>query len=181
MRNDSAGKTLVAYWLPRGGDIPSVEELKRYLLRKLPAYMVPSVFMVVDQLPLTPSGKVDRKALPAPRLSRSFEKAFVPPRTPLEETLASIWKEVLAVEQVGIHDNFFELGGHSLAVTRVVSRVRQVLELELPLLDLFESPTIAGLARRLTEAQAVEAPGGRVPPLNVDSSVTAPADGSGLS
>ena len=122
---------------------------------RLPEYMVPSAFVTLDSLPLTPNGKVDRKALPAPDPSGfRAENAYAEPRTPVEEQLVEIWEEVLGLERVGIHDDFFELGGHSLLATRVVSRMRKVFQVELPLLSLFEEPTIAGLALVVTQMQA---------------------------
>jgi acyl transferase domain-containing protein/non-ribosomal peptide synthetase component F len=126
---------------------PSAEELRRLLREKLPDYMVPSAFVMLQAIPLTPNGKVDRRALPAPDTARSEpEDTFVAPSTPTEEALAEIWREVLRLERVGTRDNFFELGGHSLLMTRVISRVREVFQVELPIRGFFESPTITGLA-----------------------------------
>jgi hypothetical protein len=114
---------------------------------KLPEHMVPSVFVFLDAMPLTPNGKVDRQALPEPDGTRpSLERAFVAPRTAPEKILADIWTEALALEQVGVHDNFFELGGHSLSAARVIFLVRKAFEMELPLRALFEKPTIEELA-----------------------------------
>ena len=142
-----------------------VPELRRHLDQKLPEYMVPSAFVLLKSLPLTPNGKVDRKALPAPEASRPhLEGKYVAPRTPVEEVLANVWAEVLRLERVGIEDNFFDLGGHSLLATQVVSRVRQVLQIELPLRTLFEAPTVAGLAQRVESLQREET-GLQVPPL----------------
>jgi acyl carrier protein len=102
---------------------------------------------MLQAIPLTPNGKVDRRALPAPDTARSEpEDTFVAPSTPTEEALAEIWREVLRLERVGTRDNFFELGGHSLLMTRVISRVREVFQVELPIRGFFESPTITGLA-----------------------------------
>jgi len=109
--------------------------------------MVPSAFVLLDELPLSPNGKVDRRALPAPGQDRpEVEAAYVAPRTPAEEVIAAIWSQVLGVERVGVYDNFFELGGHSLLVTRVVSRVREAFGIELPLRVLFEAPVLAEFA-----------------------------------
>src|SRR6266498_22226 len=128
-----------------------IPDLRRLLTEKLPEHMMPSAFVLLDTLPLTASGKIDRKALPAPGESRpELEAAYVPPSTPLEETLATIWGEVLKLKQIGIHDNFFELGGHSLLATQLVSRIRRAFNVELPLRRLFESPTIAELATVLS-------------------------------
>jgi alpha-ketoglutarate-dependent taurine dioxygenase/acyl carrier protein len=112
--------------------------------------MVPSAFVMLDSLPLTPNGKVDRRALPAPdRTGLKTEETFAPPRTPIEEVLAGIWAQVLGCESVDIHDNFFDLGGHSLLATQVIGRLRSILQIELPLRCLFESPTIAKLAESI--------------------------------
>ena len=138
----------------------SLSDLRSFLKAKLPDYMVPSAFVMLDTVPLTPNGKVDRKALPAPDWSQSgLEESYVPPRTPVEEMLAGIWMQVLAVdaERVGIHDNFFELGGHSLLATQVVSRVRDAFNVDLPLRRLFETPTIAALAEGIEIAKRQEA------------------------
>jgi acyl carrier protein len=160
-RDDSSGdstptglKQLVAYFVSALYHPPSVGELRDHLKAKLPEYMVPSAFVELEALPLTPNGKIDRKALPAPDPS-SFrtEEAYAPPRTQVEEVLAGIWEEVLGLERVGVHDHFFELGGHSLQATRVVSRVHDVLGVELPVLSLFEEPTLSGLADRLEEVR----------------------------
>jgi acyl carrier protein len=107
--------------------------------------MVPSVLVVLEALPLTANGKLDRKALPAPDAIASAEE-YVAPRTPVEEVLAGIYGEVLKLEQVSINDNFFELGGHSLLATRLVSKIREAFQIELPLRRVFETPTVAGLA-----------------------------------
>jgi hypothetical protein len=113
--------------------------------------MVPANFMMLDALPLTPNGKVDQRALPAPEGSRAhLETTFVSPKTPIQLMLADIWKEVLGIEQVGIHDNFFDLGGHSLLATKVLSRLRVKCELNVPIQLLFELPTIDGLSGTLS-------------------------------
>ena len=143
-----------------------VSQLRNFLKERLPQHMLPSAFVVLESLPIAPSGKVDRRALPAPDLTQlQRESTFVAPSTPVEEMLAGIWAEVLGVERVGIHDNFFELGGHSLLATRVISQVRQVFEVELPLRRLFEEPTVAGLAAAIQEALKSE-PGQNTPPID---------------
>ena len=155
-------KQLVAYVV---GQAPTTSELRDFLKDKLPDYMVPSAFVVLDALPLTPNGKLDRLALPAPNLARpELDTNFVAPRNALEEQLVEIWVEVLGVTRVGVHDDFFELGGHSLRATQLVSRVREVFQVELPLLSLFEEPTIGGLAERIEEARR-GAQGPTAPPL----------------
>ena len=157
-REDRPGdKRLVAYVVPDQEEI-KISHLRLFLKRKLPEYMVPSVFMLLDALPLTPNGKVDRQALPAPGTARpELEETFVSPRTPTEEILAGIWAELLGFEQVGIHDNFLELGGHSLLATQIISRVREVLQVELALHYIFETPTVADLAK-LIEKDSSEEP-----------------------
>ena len=137
----------------RGKLVRNVAPRLREALRgKLPEYMTPSAFVVLDALPLSPNGKVDRKAIPAPDAARpELEEAYVAPATPVEQTLAALWTEVLGVERVGTHDNFFELGGHSLLATQVISRLRKSLQVELPLRSLFEAPTVADLAARIEE------------------------------
>jgi amino acid adenylation domain-containing protein/non-ribosomal peptide synthase protein (TIGR01720 family) len=150
-REDTPGeKRLVAYVVAAAGQEhgETVGELRGYLRERLPEYMVPSAFVMLESLPLTPNGKVDRRALPAPDAAGQQAGAeFVAPRTPLEEALADIWRGLLGVERVGIHDNFFELGGHSLMATRVLSNVRRIFRIELPLKVVFESATVAELAR----------------------------------
>ena len=160
-REDTPGdQRLVAYVVPRQA-APSTEELKEHLSRELPAYMVPSAFVFLEALPLTSSGKVDRKLLPVPERSDS-KATYVAPRTATEEILAGIWGKVLGLERVGVHDNFFELGGHSLLATRLISRIRGAFQVELPLRCLFEAPTVASLAENIETArrpgQAVQTP-----------------------
>jgi amino acid adenylation domain-containing protein len=146
-------KRLVAYVVAEGQPGPESLELRSYLKERLPDYMVPAVFVTLDALPLTPSGKLDRKALPAPDQTRpELERAFVEPRTRTEETVASIWRDLLRVERIGADHNFFELGGHSLIATQVASRVRQAFGIVLPLDDVFEAPTVAALAERIDNA-----------------------------
>jgi hypothetical protein len=149
---------LVGYVVTEDGAEISISELRAHLGAHLPEYMIPSIFVPMAEFKLTPNGKVDRKALPAPDGSRPvLEREFVAPRTEVEKVLAGIWSEVLGVTQVGIHDNFFELGGHSLLATTVISRIRGSLSVELPLRYLFEAPTIARLALAITQGQAAEA------------------------
>ncbi|HEY9401549.1 MAG TPA: amino acid adenylation domain-containing protein, partial [Pyrinomonadaceae bacterium] len=155
VREDAGGsKHLAAYVVAQPDQTFSVGELRSFLGRSLPAHMIPSVLMRLDSLPLTPNGKINRRALPAPVSSNAGGDgvAFVAPRTPVEEIVAGIWATALELEQVGINDNFFELGGHSLVATRVVSRIREAFEVELPLRSLFESPTVEELSKRVEEA-----------------------------
>jgi len=156
-REIAGDKRLIGYVVPKGEQRSSTDDLKAFLRKKLPEYMVPSAFVFLDALPLTPNGKVDRKVLPKPDQSRAhLKEPYAAPRTPIEELLKEVWAEVLRLEQVGIHDNFFELGGHSLLATQVVSRIRQALQVELPLRDLFANPTVAGIAERIEESRREE-------------------------
>ncbi|HEY0095888.1 MAG TPA: non-ribosomal peptide synthetase, partial [Archangium sp.] len=184
-----SGKWLVAYVVPsastaptsprppgegrgEGAESPGLkpEELRTWLKQKLPEYMVPSAFVVLEALPLTSNGKVDRKALPAPEGGEG-RAGYVAPRTALEEVVAGIWASLLGARRVGAEDHFFELGGHSLLATQVVSRLREVLKVELPVRALFEAPTVAELARRL-EAMSGGPRGPEAPAL-----VPTPRDG----
>src|SRR5579859_5531527 len=143
-------KRLVAYVVTEREPPPTTTDLRNFLKEKLPEYMVPSAFVLLDALPLTLNGKIDRRALPSPDRSRpELDKAFMAPRTPTEELLAEIWGKLLGIERVGIHDNFFDLGGHSLLATQLVSRVREAFQVEIPLRRLFEVPTVAGLAESI--------------------------------
>jgi acyl carrier protein len=152
--DQNADMGLIAYFVPTKEPGPSISELQRFLRMKLPDHMVPSAFMVLERMPLTPSGKLDRRALPTPGNSRpELDTPFTEPRTTREQELARIWGEVLSLDRVGIHDNFFELGGHSLKATQVMSRLSAAFHVELPLRALFESPTIAGLAAIITQRQ----------------------------
>ncbi|NEP57982.1 MAG: amino acid adenylation domain-containing protein [Symploca sp. SIO2G7] len=124
-----------------------ITQLRDFLKEKLPEYMMPSAFVQLEKLPIAPSGKIDRRALPAPDTSRSdLKNSFIPPRTPAEETIAAIWADVLKQEQVGIYDNFFELGGHSLRAIQIISRLREAFQIELLLNQLFEFPCVADLS-----------------------------------
>jgi amino acid adenylation domain-containing protein len=141
---------LVAHVVPVPGASPSVSELRRFLGETLPDHLVPAAAVLLDALPLTPSGKLDRRSLPAPGTDRpALADEYVAPGGPLEEVLAGIWSRVLGVERVGVHDNFFDLGGDSLLSLRVVARIREALQAELPLRALFERPTVAGTADAL--------------------------------
>jgi amino acid adenylation domain-containing protein len=141
---------LVAYWVGAQAEQLSASDLRTYLQERLPQYMIPSVFVQLSGLPLTPSGKVDRKALPAPSADLTADESRqVDARTPLEELLVHLWSEVLGVERIGVTENFFDLGGHSLLATQVVSRVRREFGVDLPVRRLFEFPTIAQLAPQI--------------------------------
>ncbi|HEV2783795.1 MAG TPA: amino acid adenylation domain-containing protein, partial [Actinophytocola sp.] len=146
-------KRLVAYLVPAGADRPDVPALRAALSRVLPDYMVPSAFVVLDAIPLTPSGKADRRALPAPEGHAEREAEYVPPRTPVERELAGIWADLLQVERVGVQDNFFGLGGDSILSIQVVSRARQA-GLRLSAKDIFVHQTIAGIVANVDLAAA---------------------------
>jgi amino acid adenylation domain-containing protein len=154
----TGGKRLAAYVVGRAGEAISARELAEHLGRKLPAHMVPSAWAVLPALPLLPTGKVDRRALPEPDLPGLAQGPREAPQGPVEELLAGIWSDLLGVRQVGREDSFFELGGHSLLATRVVSRVREVLGVEVPLRRLFEAPTLAGFAAAVAEAGRTDEP-----------------------
>ncbi|HBL59419.1 MAG TPA: non-ribosomal peptide synthetase [Cyanobacteria bacterium UBA8803] len=148
--NLKADKRLVAYIITK--DSSNVQaQLPSFLAQKLPDYMIPYAFVVMEAFPLTPNGKLDRNAFPAPDLSNFID--LVPPRTPTEEIVATIWAEVLGLETVGIHNNFFELGGHSLLAILILSRLQQALGVQLPLQTLFEEPTVAELADAIAQAK----------------------------
>ncbi|HLE84733.1 MAG TPA: amino acid adenylation domain-containing protein, partial [Thermoanaerobaculia bacterium] len=164
LRRDGAGDGRLAAYVapPAGGAAPGREELAAHLRRSLPAYMVPAVWVVLEALPLTANGKVDRRALaavepgavagPASRAGRAE------PRSPEEEILAELWADLLGVEAVGVRQSFFELGGHSLLATRLVSRVRRLFGVEVPLRRMFETPTVAGLAALVVRGRRGAAP-----------------------
>nr|NCS31657.1 AMP-binding protein [Microcystis aeruginosa F13-15] len=160
--DDTNQKRLVAYIIPQIEIISTPKEqnslnitqLRQFLKAKLPEYMIPSAFVILESLPLTPNGKTDYRALPAPEFQS--QEQYIAPRNPIEEILSSIWAKVLKVAQVGIHDNFFELGGHSLLATQLISRIREAFQVEIPLRELFVAPTIAELSReikRLSEGE----------------------------
>jgi acyl carrier protein len=148
VREDAPGdKRLVAYVVPHAGQALTTTDLRCFLEEKLPKYMVPSAFVLLEVLPLTPNGKVDRRALPVPEgLRDELTVDYVAPQSEMERTIAAIWQEVLQVEKVGIHDNFFDLGGHSLLVIQVHSKLRDTLNRELSVVDIFQHPTISALA-----------------------------------
>jgi natural product biosynthesis luciferase-like monooxygenase protein/non-ribosomal peptide synthase protein (TIGR01720 family) len=154
---------LVAYVVSRAGSRVSAPELRSHLEDRLPRYMLPAAFVVLEALPLTPNGKVDRAALPAPERATEPEVVYVGPRTPTEEVLATAWADVLGLDRVGVEDNFFDLGGHSLVATRVVSRIRSALGIDVPLRALFEAPTVAALARAVDAFRSRDLPS--IPPL----------------
>jgi thioester reductase-like protein len=149
----SGDKSLIAYIVSSSGKPIEISNLRTYLNGKLPEYMIPSVFVFLKALPLSPNGKVDRRALPAPDASLAV-RGYVAPRTFSEEILAAIWAEVLKLEQVGIYDNFFEMGGHSLLASKLVSRIHEYLKVDFPLRKLFDAPTIEQMAETIENIQA---------------------------
>jgi amino acid adenylation domain-containing protein len=153
-RPDEAGiQRLIAYIVASPGQIPNPSELKAALALRLPDYMLPAAFVTLENLPRTPSGKLDRNALPEPSIGLSSADAYVEPRTPLEESLASLWQELLGVPRVGIHDDFFDLGGHSLTLIRLASRLRQICTVQIRLQELMNLRTIADLAQAILVKQ----------------------------
>lgn len=149
-RQEEGGeKRLVAYVVANHAHASSVTDWREHLQARLPDYMMPAAFVPLNAIPLTGNGKVDRNALPAPEDAVDPQAAFVAPRNAVEEVLAGIWTDVLGIRQVGVHGNFFDLGGHSLRATQVISRVRRDLQVEVAMRDLFNAPTISGLAETL--------------------------------
>ena len=165
-REDVPGdKRLVSYYTVSDGAEPNEDELFELMREHLPDYMVPTALLHMDAFPLTSNGKIDRRALPKPDYSNlTSDTEFVAPRTVQEELLAGIWQELLHIDEIGIYDNFFERGGHSLLATQLMSRIRDVFQVELPLRHLFEQPNIAGLVQRIEQAQRQER-GVMAPPL----------------
>src|SRR5690606_8354575 len=171
---------LIAFVVPENAEKPvDSDELRRALQAQLPRFMLPARIVAVDHIPLTPNGKTDRKALlaldPGPAAPAATLDARQAPSTPEEELLAGIFAEVLGLEKVGIHDDFFELGGHSLLATQVVSRIRSAFGLDVPVRSLFETPTVAGLARHLAELRRQHDSEETEPPI-----VPLPRDGTEL-
>ena len=152
-REDEPGeKRLVAYFVTWKQPAPAFVDLRNFLKRKLPYYMIPAAFIVLDRMPLNTSGKVDRTALPAPDWSRLHRtEVLIPPRSSLEKALAGIWSELLRVKEIGVNDNFLELGGHSLLATQLISRVREVFQVDLTMRGFLELPTINALSKIVLE------------------------------
>lgn len=143
----SGNKRLIAYVVTQPNQTADALTLRAFLKDRLPEYMVPALVMLLDEMPLTPSGKINRRALPEPDEStRAIVQEFVAPRTAVEAVVAKVWSEILSVERVGVNDNFFDLGGHSLLATQVISRLKSSFKVNLPLRTLFESPTVAELS-----------------------------------
>jgi amino acid adenylation domain-containing protein len=153
--DQSGEKRLAAYIVPAKKE-NKTQDLRAFLKEQLPEYMIPSAFVVLGSLPLTPNGKIDLRALPSPEAAPPRSAEFVTPRNPAEEKLVAIWMEVLKLPRVGVDQNFFELGGHSLLATQIISRVRNTFRVQLPLHSFLETPTIAGLAEKISQCPASE-------------------------
>src|SRR5262249_49134215 len=154
LREDTPGEPrLVAYWVPQGQLAPATNELREFLAPQLPDYMIPSAFLSVPRVPLTPNGKVDRRVLPIPDL-RQAETDDSAVRLPdlLEARLIALWEKVLGRSGIRVKDNFFDLGGHSLLAVRLFAQIEKILGIRLPLATLFDAPTIEGLAGMLRQS-----------------------------
>jgi len=170
----SGGQRLIGYFVPVREPGPSAGAMRRFMQERLPDYMVPSLFVAVPSIPVTPNGKIDRRALaarplpPQEELDRGTEEEYIAPRTQIERALAGIWADILEipVDKIGLHDNFFALGGHSLLATQIVSRVRDAWQMDLPLRTLFEAPVLSALAEQIeVRMQQSAAPALQAPPI----------------
>ncbi len=164
VREDNPGdKRLVAYIVSQDGPAPSAETLRSQLQEYLPDYMVPSGYVFLDSFPLTPNGKLDRRALPAPEAKKADPtEDYKPPHNEVERTIASVWQEVLHVEKVGVNDNFFDLGGHSLLLVRVQSRLCELFDREVSIIELFKYPTVQMLGTYFSQEGGDDQSLGRV-------------------
>ena len=152
-REDRPGDRYLAAYLRRAGTVPAVPELRAFLKERLPDYMVPSTFTVLDGFPLTPNGKVDRGRLPAPDERRTVVRpTFLAPRDEIERAIAGVWRDVLRLDEVGVDDNFFDLGGHSLLLVQVQAKLRDALARELAIVEMFQYPTVRAMATHLARA-----------------------------
>jgi len=160
-REDVPGdKRLAAYVVLKAGQTVEAAEWRRFLAGSLPEYMIPAAFVTLPSMPLTPNGKIDKRALPVPQKpDQKVEDVTAAPASPTEETLAQIWREVLRIDRVGVRDNFFSLGGHSLLVTQVMSRVQEAFQVSMTMRQFFEAPTISSLAVVIEEAILAEVSG----------------------
>jgi acyl-coenzyme A synthetase/AMP-(fatty) acid ligase/acyl carrier protein len=160
VRDEAGGdRRLVAYVVGSAEASDLGGELRVRLRQLLPEYMVPSAFVLLDRLPLNQNGKVDKKALPAPGAPGGSARDRVPPRGPVEEAVAAVWKEVLGLESVSVHDNFFDLGGHSMLAARLLGRLHDAFAVDVPLRSLFQQPTVAGLADVIQALQWIDQSG----------------------
>jgi acyl carrier protein len=154
-REDMPGdKRLVAYVVGSHDPPATFSELRSFLKEKLPDYMIPSAFVYLDCLPITPNGKVDRRALPMPEQSRSeLEAVYVAPQSEVERIIAEVWQQALRIEKVSLHDNFFELGGHSLLLIQIHQKFQEFFKKEIPIVDMLRYPTIKALADNLAQKE----------------------------
>ena len=150
---------MVGYVVAKDQAHLSIPEIRQFAQEKLPPFMVPTVLVALENFPVMPNGKIDRKALPAPDDLARSERTYVAPRNRDEEQLAKIWTDVLKLEKVGVEENFFDLGGHSLLAIQVIARVREAFKLELPMSDFFEAPTIGGMAVALNRCREAKRTG----------------------
>ena len=161
-REDKSGENrLIAYYVPRPGAAPTASDLRKHLSARLPDYMVPSAFVALDAFPLNVNGKLDRSALPVPPRTRAtLAAAFVAPRTPVEDEIAALWRQVLDVDEVGVDDTFFELGGQSILAVQMLARIFEKYQVDIPVLAFFAAPTVGLLSlevtRRMAEGQDAE-------------------------
>jgi acyl carrier protein len=154
---------IVAYFVTNAGPVPTQSELRHHMRERLPDYSVPSVFVLLHELPLTASGKIDRMALPqATPVAPESASWYVAPRDETERTIAAIWRDLLKVERMSVHDNFFDLGGHSLVVLQVQSKLRELFQKDIPIVAMFEHPTISSLANYLKTVASEEKPFAKV-------------------
>ncbi|MEM7345916.1 MAG: thioesterase domain-containing protein, partial [Chloroflexota bacterium] len=154
-KDEQGDNRLAAYLALHQRTETTTSEIREFAQKQLPIYMIPSIFMVLDTLPLNPSGKVNRRALPTPEITRSEVIEFVAPESPLEITMAKIWQDMLGIEQIGITDNFFELGGHSLLAVRLIARIEAETGKKIPLATLFQAPTISQLVGLIDEESEI--------------------------
>jgi acyl carrier protein len=173
LREDAPGdKRLVAYIVPSDETVPETNELRGYLLEKLPEFMVPFAFIELKALPTTANGKVDRRALPAPGMDRpTLEAEYVEPQTMTEQAVAAIWQQVLRLERAGIYDDFFQLGGQSILAIQIIQRINQAFEIDLPMRTIFAEPKIAGLAVLIEETVLKKLESQPEPQLEADARV----------
>jgi acyl carrier protein len=150
----ASDKRLVAYVVAEGGQAETFSRLRSVLKEKLPSYMLPSTYVILDSLPLTASGKVDRRALPSPgKLRPALDNFYVGARTPVEKVMVKLWAEVMGIDEVGTDDDFSELGGDSIQAAQIVSKVNNTFSLKSPLKILFEAPTVAKLVQFIVEQE----------------------------
>jgi amino acid adenylation domain-containing protein/thioester reductase-like protein len=176
VREDRPGnQRLVAYVLPKLADQADEAEMRTWLKKHLPDYMLPSVFLVLEAFPLTPNGKIDRRALPSPDAMSSAEELEAP-RNNMEYTIVALWQQLLDIKEIGIRQNFFELGGHSLIAPQLIARINETFQVELPLRAIFAAPTIAELAQMITATREGNPPVSLTPIVDLQAEVVLDAD-----